>query len=122
MEEEQGKEHRDSEPLWSRKLVVGGLCWELLLQPAVIVGHQKVANCYHTSEPTNNIPSVRVEGPQSHPVRALEQWCPDLPKVSAALKFSARCARSCKLYSIVQAAVWYKLLVLRYSCIQLYLP
>ena len=67
------------------------------------------------------IPSVRVEHPQSHPVRALEQWCPDLPKVSAALKFSARCARSCKLYSIVQAAVWYKLLVPRYSCIQLYL-
>ena len=36
-----------------------------------------------------------VEHPQSHPVRALEQWCPDLPKVSAVLKFSARCARDC---------------------------
>ena len=85
-----------------------------------------VLTSYHvpiqlTSGGTNNFPSVRVEGHQSHPVRALEQWCPDLPKVSAALKFSARCARSCKLYSIVQAAVWYKLLVLRYSCIQLYL-
>ena len=67
-------------------------------------GHLPMAAISHTSEQTNNVLSVQAKHTQSHPVRAVKQWCPDLPKVSAALKFSARCARSCKLYSIVQAA------------------